>query len=172
MVQAGSSSVMVDGSHLPLEDNVELARAAVALGAPGRRLGESRAHVHGLTTTPVSLDLGRLAAIGDTVVVPLVLPGTAGLPDERLSGAIRCGVDKININTEVRLPSRRGVDAAIGARHPRRRRSLARRPRGGGDRRRPLHPYAGQRPPRVRPPRRVRRSAGQSTTQGREKQYA
>ena len=33
-VQAGYSSVMVDGSHLPFEDNVELTRAAVAVAHP------------------------------------------------------------------------------------------------------------------------------------------
>jgi tagatose 1,6-diphosphate aldolase GatY/KbaY len=33
-VQAGYSSVMVDGSHLPFEANVELTRAAVALVHP------------------------------------------------------------------------------------------------------------------------------------------
>ena len=59
-------------------------------------------NVHGLTTTPVSLDLERLAAIRDAVVVPLVLHGASGLLDEQLSGAIRCGVAKININTELR----------------------------------------------------------------------
>jgi tagatose 1,6-diphosphate aldolase GatY/KbaY len=59
-------------------------------------------NVHGLTTTPVSLDLERLAAIRDAVVVPLVLHGASGLPDEQLSGAIRCGVAKININSELR----------------------------------------------------------------------
>jgi tagatose 1,6-diphosphate aldolase GatY/KbaY len=59
-------------------------------------------NVHGLTTTPVSLDLERLAAIRDAVMVPLVLHGASGLPEEQLSGAIRCGVAKININTELR----------------------------------------------------------------------
>ena len=59
-------------------------------------------NVHGLTTTPVSLDLERLAAIRDVIVVPLVLHGASGLPHEQLSGAIRCGVAKININTELR----------------------------------------------------------------------
>jgi tagatose 1,6-diphosphate aldolase GatY/KbaY len=142
--QAGYSSVMVDGSHLSFEDNVELTCAAVALAHPAgvwveAELGavpgdedvsidaapaqamtdpldaadfEERTgvdalavavgNVHGLTTTPVSLDLERLAAIRDAVMVPLVLHGASGLPEEQLSGAIRCGVAKININTELR----------------------------------------------------------------------
>ena len=59
-------------------------------------------NVHGLTSTPVSLDLDRLAAIREAVPVPLVLHGASGLPDQQLSGAIECGVAKININTELR----------------------------------------------------------------------
>ena len=143
-VRAGYSSVMVDGSHLPFEDNVGLTRAAVALAHPAGAWVEAElgavpgdedvsidaapaqamtdpleaadfvertgvdalavavGNVHGLTTTPVSLDLERLAAIRDVIVVPLVLHGASGLPDEQLSGAIRCGVAKININTELR----------------------------------------------------------------------
>jgi Fructose-bisphosphate aldolase class-II len=38
-------------------------------------------NVHGLTTTPVPLDLDRLAAIKAAVPVPLVLHGASGLPD-------------------------------------------------------------------------------------------
>jgi tagatose 1,6-diphosphate aldolase GatY/KbaY len=143
-VQAGYSSVMVDGSHLSLEDNVEFTCAAVALAHPAGvwveaelgavpgdedvsidaaptqamtnpleaadfvertgvdALAVAVGNVHGLTTTPVFLDLERLAAIRDAVMVPLVLHGASGLPDEQLSGAIRCYVAKININTELR----------------------------------------------------------------------
>ena len=75
-------------------------------------------NVHGLTSTPVSLDLDRLAAIRDAVPVPLVLHGASGLPDQQLSGAIRRGVAKININTELRQAylAAVGVGAALGAR--------------------------------------------------------
>jgi tagatose 1,6-diphosphate aldolase GatY/KbaY len=34
--------------------------------------------------------------------VPLVRHGASGLPDKQLSEAIRCGVAKININSELR----------------------------------------------------------------------
>jgi ketose-bisphosphate aldolase len=143
-VRAGYSSVMVDGSHLPFEDNIELTRAAVALAHPAGAWVEAElgavpgdedvsidaapaqamtdpdqaaefvartgvdalavavGNVHGLTSTPVSLDLDRLAAVRDVVPVPLVLHGASGLPDEELSGAIGRGVAKININTELR----------------------------------------------------------------------
>jgi tagatose 1,6-diphosphate aldolase GatY/KbaY len=143
-VQAGYSSVMVDGSHLPFGQNIELTRAAVALAHPAgawveAELGaipgdEDRStdavaagamtdpaeaaefvertgvdalavavgNVHGLTSTPVNLDLDRLAAIQRSVPVPLVLHGASGLPEQQVSGAVRCGVAKVNINTELR----------------------------------------------------------------------
>ena len=77
-------------------------------------------NVHGLTSTPVSLDLDRLAAIRDAVPVPLVLHGASGLPDEQLSGAIGRGVAKININTELRqayLAAAASVLPSVLARH-------------------------------------------------------
>jgi tagatose 1,6-diphosphate aldolase GatY/KbaY len=142
-VRAGYSSVMVDGSHLSFEANIDLTQAVVAIAhpagvwveaelgavpgdedvstdaAPAATMTDPRdaaefvertgvdalavavGNVHGLTSTPVSLDLDRLAAIR-AVPVPLVLHGASGLPDDQLSGAIRCGVAKININTELR----------------------------------------------------------------------
>jgi fructose/tagatose bisphosphate aldolase len=45
--------------------------------------------------------------------VPLVLHGASGLPDHQLSGAIRCGVAKININTELRQAYLAAVAAVL-----------------------------------------------------------
>jgi ketose-bisphosphate aldolase len=59
-------------------------------------------NVHGLTSSPVSLDLARLAAIRDAVPVPLVLHGASGLPGNQLSEAVHRGVAKVNINAELR----------------------------------------------------------------------
>ena len=154
-VRAGYSSVMVDGSHLPFEDNIALTRAAVALAHPAGAWVEAElgavpgdedvstdaapsqtmtdpleaaefvertgvdalavavGNVHGLTSTPVSLDLERLGSIRDAVTVPLVLHGASGLPEAQLSGAIRCGVAKININTELRQAYLAAVQTAL-----------------------------------------------------------
>jgi tagatose 1,6-diphosphate aldolase GatY/KbaY len=142
--KAGYSSVMVDGSHLPFEDNIALTRAAVAIAHPAGvwveaelgavpgdedistdltpsqtmtdpveaaefvertgvdALAVAVGNVHGLTSTPMSLDLQRLTAIQSAVPVPLVLHGASGLPHQQLSAAIDCGVAKVNINTELR----------------------------------------------------------------------
>jgi tagatose 1,6-diphosphate aldolase GatY/KbaY len=119
-VQAGYSSVMVDGSHLPFEDNVELPRAAVALAHPAGAW--------------VKAELGAV-------------PG----------------------HEDVSLDAAPAQASAI---HPRQRRSLARRPRGGDERRRPLYPHAGHQPPGRRYHFVIGGPSGQSPTQGRENQDA
>lgn len=59
-------------------------------------------NVHGKYHQPPKLDFERLAAIRQQVAVPLVLHGSSGLPDEMIMRAIRQGVHKFNVNTEVR----------------------------------------------------------------------
>jgi tagatose 1,6-diphosphate aldolase GatY/KbaY len=60
-------------------------------------------NIHGRYTTPPQLDFDRLAAIEKCVAVPLVLHGTSGLPEEMILQAIRLGICKFNVNTEIRL---------------------------------------------------------------------
>lgn len=63
---------------------------AVAIGtAHGEYKGEPR------------LDLERLVEIAGAVEVPLVLHGGSGTGDERLESAIRCGINKVNIFTDL-----------------------------------------------------------------------
>ena len=59
-------------------------------------------NVHGVPSAPARLDLQLLAAIADVVEVPLVLHGASGLTVAEVQGAIRLGVAKLNINTELR----------------------------------------------------------------------
>ena len=66
-------------------------------------------NAHGIYKGTPSLDLQRLAAIRDAVAIPLVLHGSSGIPMDLLQKAIRGGIRKININTEV---STTGVRAA------------------------------------------------------------
>jgi fructose-bisphosphate aldolase class II len=57
--------------------------------------------VHGLYRAEPKLDFVRLAALRDTVPVPLVMHGGSGTPDTDIQRAIRDGISKINIWTEV-----------------------------------------------------------------------
>jgi tagatose 1,6-diphosphate aldolase GatY/KbaY len=59
-------------------------------------------NVHGRYPGEPQLDFTRLAAIQRAVPVPLVLHGASGLPDTMVREAIRHGVAKINVNTELR----------------------------------------------------------------------
>ncbi|HHY81148.1 MAG TPA: tagatose-bisphosphate aldolase subunit KbaY, partial [Clostridiales bacterium] len=59
---------------------------------------------HGVYKGEPRLDFERLSAIKETVDVPLVLHGASGVPDESIKEAIRRGICKINIATELKIP--------------------------------------------------------------------
>lgn len=142
-LQAGYTSVMIDGSHLSFEDNIDLTTEVVALahrhgawveaeltGTAGDEdvsiavaeaaltdpaqavefvartgvdaLAVAVGNVHGLSAAPPALDLARLARIAEQVSVPLVLHGASGIDATDLRAAVRLGVAKVNINTELR----------------------------------------------------------------------
>ena len=65
-------------------------------------LAVSIGNVHGTYRERPELDWPRLEAIRRRVTVPLSLHGASGLPDDDLRRAIRLGVAKINVNTELR----------------------------------------------------------------------
>lgn len=60
---------------------------------------------HGIDITGASprLKLDRLREIAKIANVPLVLHGGSGTPEEDIKEAIKLGIAKININTEIRL---------------------------------------------------------------------
>jgi len=144
-ISAGFTSVMIDGSKLPLSENIAVTKHAVALAKPrgvsveaelGRvvRTGvaekdlftdveEARQFVeetqvdalaiavgtvHGLYKGEPTLDLARLAQLAEKISIPFVLHGVSGLPDYLIKSAIRLGVAKLNVNTEISI---QGVNA-------------------------------------------------------------
>lgn len=70
-------------------------------------------NVHGLLDGQLALDLERLAAIRDRVGVPLVLHGGSGVPDRVLGQAVRLGVAKVNVATELKRAWCDGLRAAL-----------------------------------------------------------
>lgn len=166
-VDAGFTSVMIDGSHLDFEENIALTRKVVDLAHPkgvsveaelGRLAGVEEVSVEkkeAILTDPKAakkfvertnvdalavaigtshgaykfkgepkLDFKRLTEIREKVSVPLVLHGASGvpdwiiekatkygaqlagakgMPDESIKQAIRRGIAKINIDTDLRL---------------------------------------------------------------------
>jgi ketose-bisphosphate aldolase len=142
-LELGYTSVMFDGSALPLGENmrvtaevvtrardagawVEAELAGIAgdedesVGAAAGAFTDPQVaagfvaatgvdalavavgNVHGVSETPVVLDLELLEAIAAAVPVPLVLHGASGLPDDQVRAAITLGVAKLNLNTELR----------------------------------------------------------------------
>ncbi|MFZ5625884.1 MAG: class II fructose-1,6-bisphosphate aldolase [Bacillota bacterium] len=143
-IRAGFSSVMIDGSKLPLEENIALTKkvidvahaVGVSVEAELGKIGgtedditvdekealftdpeEARIFVertgvdalavaigtaHGQYKGVPQLDFERLKKIRSLVNVPIVLHGSSGVPDEAIQEAIRLGVRKVNIDTNIR----------------------------------------------------------------------
>lgn len=59
--------------------------------------------VHGLYKGEPNLDFITMKKISDNLEIPLVLHGGTGIPLELLQKAIACGINKININTELQI---------------------------------------------------------------------
>ena len=142
-IQAGYSSVMIDGSSLPFEENVALTKKVVDYahtlgitveGELGKLVGEvgdlvvnipeaaqtdpaeakefvertgvdclavSIGTQHGHYVAAPHLNIERLKAIKEVVDVPLVLHGGSGTPIDQVQEAIRNGIRKINVATDV-----------------------------------------------------------------------
>jgi fructose-bisphosphate aldolase, class II len=90
-----------DGVHSPLArtdpDDAAGYVAATAIDALAVAVGSS----HAMLTRDAVLDLGLIARIHHAVSVPLVLHGSSGVPDQTLVDAIRAGMTKINIATQL-----------------------------------------------------------------------
>jgi len=156
-IAAGYQSAMIDGSRLPLEENIAVTAEVVgithAAGIPCEsELGAVMGHESG-TTPPYEeifrtkkgftsieetgrfvretgvdwlsiaagsihgavaeatrhekkpaarLDIGHIAALYEAAKIPLVLHGGSGIQNEYILDAIKAGIAKINVGTEVR----------------------------------------------------------------------
>jgi fructose-bisphosphate aldolase class II len=56
---------------------------------------------HAMTDRTAQLDTDLIAALRDSVPVPLVLHGSSGVPDDGLVSAVRAGMTKVNIATHL-----------------------------------------------------------------------
>ena len=71
--------------------------AATCIDALAVAVGSS----HAMLSRDAVLDLDLIAEIRRAVPVPLVLHGSSGVPDEMLTAAVRAGMTKINIATQL-----------------------------------------------------------------------
>lgn len=77
---------------LTLYNNTGIDSLAPALGS-----------VHGLYKGEPNLDFVTMKQINENLPIPLVLHGGTGIPDDKLKEAIKCGISKININTDLQI---------------------------------------------------------------------
>jgi fructose-bisphosphate aldolase class II len=143
-IRSGFTSVMYDGSKLPLEENIAMSKKVLEIARPigvsveaelGKIGGtEDDIHVsekeamytdpeeakyfveqtgikslavaigtaHGQYKGEPRLDLERLQKIKSLVNIPIVLHGSSGVPDETIQQAIKLGLRKVNIDTNIR----------------------------------------------------------------------
>lgn len=154
-IEDGFSSVMFDGSHYDIEENIQKTREIVALahskgisveaevGAIGGEedgvigggevadpaeckriadlgvdmLAAGIGNIHGVYPENwAGLNFDVLASIQEmTGVMPLVLHGGTGIPDDMIRRAITLGVSKINVNTECQIVFAEATRAYIEA---------------------------------------------------------
>ncbi|MGW4249466.1 class II fructose-bisphosphate aldolase, partial [Nocardia sp. NPDC004722] len=69
--------------------------------------------VHAMHTRDAALDDALIAALAETLSVPLVLHGSSGVPDEGLRSAVRHGMTKINIGTRLNIALTDAVRTAL-----------------------------------------------------------
>ena len=118
-IDAGFSSVMFDGSHYPIEENVAKTKELVAvcrekglsLEAEVGSIGGEEDGVIGMGECADPDECKAIADLGVTMLAAgignihgkLVLHGGTGIPDDMIKKAISLGVAKINVNTECQL---------------------------------------------------------------------
>jgi fructose-bisphosphate aldolase, class II len=90
-----------DGVHAPgaRTDPGEAASFAAAAGVEALAVAVGSSHA--MQTRDAVLDLDLIRRIRAAVPVPLVLHGSSGVPDESLQAAVRAGLTKINIATQL-----------------------------------------------------------------------
>lgn len=82
-------------AYAKVEDAIELSKTEIDTIAPA--LGS----VHGIYKGEPKLDFARMEEISKLTNLPMVLHGGSGIDDEKIKKAIKSGIAKININTEL-----------------------------------------------------------------------
>ena len=113
LARAHGAGVECELGGITGDDDVAEAVAGGALTDPARAvdfmqrsgadcLAVSIGNVHGVYRDPPNLDWDRLDDIHSRVDHPLSLHGASGIPQPLLERALRAGIAKVNVNTELR----------------------------------------------------------------------
>lgn len=90
-----------DGVHRPGVRTRPGEAAAFAAATGVDALAVAVGTSHAMLTRDAVLDLDLISAIARDVPVPLVLHGSSGVPDGTLTAAVRAGITKVNIATQL-----------------------------------------------------------------------
>lgn len=90
-ITATSSNATLEDCKI-LYENTGIDSLAPALGS-----------VHGFYKGEPNLDFETMQIINENLPIPLVLHGGTGIPADKIEEAIRCGISKININTDLQV---------------------------------------------------------------------
>ncbi len=143
-IKAGYTSIMIDGSSLKLEENIDITKKVVNIAKKTKvsveaelgKLGvisdlistadssmfltepkEAKQFVKDTKVDALAIAIGtahgpfkkdpkiahdRIEEIKELIKMPLVMHGASGVPDKDIKEAIERGINKININTEIR----------------------------------------------------------------------
>ena len=72
-------------------------------------------NAHGDYKFPPKLDFDRISAIQDKTGIPLVLHGGSGLSDSDFREAVRRGICKVNIFTDIDKAGKRGIEKGLAS---------------------------------------------------------
>lgn len=151
-IDAGFTSVMIDASKYPLEENIEKTKEVVryahekgvSVEAEIGHIGGSEddvtqdvfhakleecielfektkidslapalGSVHGFYKGEPNLNFLVMKQLDEQLPIPLVLHGGTGIPKDQIQKAISCGINKININTELQAVWNKAVRTFI-----------------------------------------------------------
>ncbi len=142
-VKAGYDAVHFDGSKLSFKENIKVTKECVKfvrqkgiviegeVGVIGEELTDAQEAENFLKAAKVDslainigtwhgegkklgIDFNRLKEIKEKVKdTPLVLHGGSGVPDAHIKKAIKLGISKININTELRVAYTKSLKRAV-----------------------------------------------------------
>ncbi|MER7739682.1 class II fructose-bisphosphate aldolase [Streptomyces sp. NPDC096538] len=106
-----------DGAHAPgvRTDPVEARDFVAATGVDALAVAVGSSHA--MTTRDAVLDFALIAALRDTVGVPLVLHGSSGVADTELARAVGAGMTKVNVSTHLNKEFTRAARTYLHA-HP------------------------------------------------------
>jgi fructose-bisphosphate aldolase class II len=154
-IRNGFTSVMIDASHHPLEENIKITKqimdianaAGVSVEAELGKIGGVEDDIavderdatytdpeeavrfvketgvdylaiavgtaHGPYKGEPKLDFDRIKVIKERLNMPIVLHGSSGVPEDSIKRAVSLGINKINIDTDIRMTFHKAVKEVV-----------------------------------------------------------